>query len=69
MVGINIYSKATSDSFTYFEQNINSHIPNIISSLTFGIYFFSFYLRGCLKRKDMFIESFNKEFDQPYNKK
>ena len=63
MIGLIVYSKTVSTGLEYFEQNINSHIPNIISSLTFGIYFFSFYLRGCLKRKDMFIESFNKGVD------
>ena len=68
MIGLIVYSKTVSTGLEYFEQNIDSHLPNVISSLTFSAYFISFYLRSYFKKKDSFSESFDKEFKQSDNK-
>lgn len=62
-----IYAKIDSEGFKQLTQHTNTHIPNIITSLTFVAYFISFYLRSYFKKRDSFIESFNKKFKQPYN--
>lgn len=65
MIGLIVYSKTVSTGLEYFEQNINSHLPNVISSLTFSAYFISFYLRSYFKKKDSFQSHSIKNLSNP----
>lgn len=55
MIGLIVYSKTVSTGLEYFEQNIDSHLQNVISSLTFSAYFISFYLRSYFKKERFFF--------------
>ena len=62
-----IWNKIDADLYKQTMQNIDSHIPNIVTSITFALYFISFYIRSYFKKREAFITSFNKKFHHPYN--
>lgn len=67
MIPLYIWNKIDADLYKQTMQNIDSHIPNIVTSITFVLYFSSFYLRSYFKKRKAFITSFNKKFHHPYN--
>lgn len=67
MIPLYIWNKIDADLYKQTMQNIDSHIPNIVTSITFALYFISFYIRSYFKKREAFITSFNKKFHHPYN--
>ena len=67
MIPLYIWNKIDADLYIQTMQNIDSHIPNIVTSITFALYFISFYIRSYFKKREAFITSFNKKFHHPYN--
>lgn len=67
MIPLYIWNKLDADLYKQAMQSIDSHIPNIVTSITFALYFISFYIRSYFKKREAFITSFNKKFNRPYN--
>lgn len=66
MIPLYIWNKIDADLYIQTMQNIDSHIPNIVTSITFALYFISFYIRSYFKKREAFITSFNQKFKQQY---
>jgi len=54
------YSKFDHLNYIKLTKKIDGRIPNIITTVTFMLYFISFYLRNYLKKKQMFMRKFTK---------
>lgn len=51
MIPLIIWNKIDAILYKQAMQNIDPHIPNIVTSITFALYFISFYIRSYLKRR------------------
>lgn len=59
MIPLFIWNKLDANSYIQITQTIDPHIPNIITAITFALYFTSFYIRNYYKKREAFITSFN----------
>lgn len=66
MIPLFIWNKLDANSYIQITQTIDPHIPNIITAITFALYFTSFYIRNYYKKREAFITSFNQKFKQQY---
>lgn len=55
-----VYSKIDHKHYINLVKKIDTHTPNIITTITFVLYFVSFYIRNYLRNRQIFMSKFIK---------
>lgn len=68
MIPLFIWNKLDANSYIQITQTIDPHIPNIITAITFALYFTSFYIRNYYKKREAFITEYSRAMKSHFRK-